>query len=150
MTAVDTPLGGSAVTPEFERANERLKRRQGFLMALPAYFYLFIFFVVPLVIVIVYSFATRTTSGTELGSWNLDSYRDLADPKILRILWRSTWYALLTTFICLLIAYPFAYLHVDAVGDQAKPDARLRDDSVLDELPRTQLCLAGHSRPTAR
>ena len=109
MTAVDTPLGGSAVTPEFERANERLKRRQGFLMALPAYFYLIIFFVIPLLIVIVYSFATRTTSGTELGSWNLDSYRDLADPKILRILWRSTWYALLTTFICLLIAYPFAY-----------------------------------------
>lgn len=97
-------------TPEFEKANEKNKRRQGLLLALPAYFYLILFFAIPLGIVVLYSFATRTSTGaTELAGWNLNSYGRLGDDVVRTILFRSLWLAILTTVICFLVAYPFSY-----------------------------------------
>ena len=76
-------------TPEFEKANEKNKRRRGFFLALPAYAYLVLFFAIPLGIVVVYSFATRTSNGgTELAQWNLDSYGRLGEPIVRDILFR--------------------------------------------------------------
>jgi spermidine/putrescine transport system permease protein len=100
----------AAATPEFELANERNKRRRGFLMALPAYVYLVLFFALPLLIVVVYSFATRNRfGGTDLSGWNLEAYAKLGEPIVRDILFRSLWLAIITTLICLLFAYPFAY-----------------------------------------
>jgi len=97
-------------TPEFEAANEKQKRRRGLLLALPAYAYLAVFFAVPLVIVFVYSFATRNRfRGTDLENWNLNSYRSLGDELVRNILFRSIVLAVVTTLICLIVAYPFAY-----------------------------------------
>lgn len=99
-----------AATPEFELANERNKRRRGLFMALPAYLYLILFFALPLLIVVVYSFATRNRfGGTDLSGWNLEAYAKLGEPIVRDILFRSVWLALLTTVICLVLAYPFAY-----------------------------------------
>ena len=65
---------------------------------------------VPLVIVVVYSFATRNQfGGTDLSGWNFDSYAKLGEPIVRAILFRSVWLALITTVICLVIGYPFAY-----------------------------------------
>ncbi len=90
--------------------HERNRSRQGFLMALPAYGYLIIFFAIPLVFVVVYSFATRNRfGGTDLSGWNFDSYIGLAEPVLRNILIRSLTLAIITTVICLLVAYPFAY-----------------------------------------
>jgi spermidine/putrescine transport system permease protein len=100
----------AAATPEFERAAERSDSRRGFLIALPAYSYLVLFFAIPLVIVAIYSFGTRNRFGdTELSGWNLDAYRKLTEPLLRDILFRSLWLAILTTVICLVVAYPFAY-----------------------------------------
>ena len=100
----------AAATPEFEVANERNKRRRGLFMALPAYVYLILFFALPLIIVVVYSFATRNRfGGTDLSGWNLEAYAKLGEPIVRDILFRSLWLAILTTIICLLFAYPFAY-----------------------------------------
>ena len=97
-------------TPEFEAAAARADSRRGFLLALPSYLYLVLFFAVPFGIVVVYSIATRNTiGGTDLTGWNLDSYRRLGEPIVRDILTRSLWIALLTTLICLVVAYPFAY-----------------------------------------
>ena len=114
MTVVEALLSQDPdereATPEFEAAAARQESRRGFLMALPAYAYLVLFFAVPLIIVIVYSFATRNRfGGTDLSGWNLDSYAKLGEPIVRDILFRSVWLALLTTIICLVIAYPFAY-----------------------------------------
>ena len=97
-------------TPAFEAAAARAASRRGLLMALPAYAYLIAFFAVPFVIVVVYSFATRTrTGGTALSGWNLDSYRRLGEQIVRDVLWRSLGLAIITTALCLLLAYPFAY-----------------------------------------
>ena len=100
----------AAATPEFERAAAKAESRRGFLIALPAYGYLVLFFAIPLVIVAIYSFGTRNRFGdTELSGWNLDAYRKLTEPLLRDILFRSLWLAILTTVICLVVAYPFAY-----------------------------------------
>lgn len=98
-----------AASPEFERVSERQRRRAGFVLALPAYAYLILFFVVPFGIVVVYSFATRTRFGTDLSGWNVESYRRLTDPLVRDILVRSATLAGITTVICLVVSYPFAY-----------------------------------------
>jgi spermidine/putrescine transport system permease protein len=97
-------------TPEFEHAAERAESRRGFLLALPAYAYLVVFFALPLAIVLVYSFATRNTfGGTDLSGWNIQAYRKLGEPIVRDIMVRSLGFALLTTVICLVVGYPFAY-----------------------------------------
>ena len=104
------PDEAAPVTPELERSAERARRRLGFLYALPAYAYLLLFFAVPLVIVALYSFATRPPQGgvPDLSGWNLEAYSKLAEPLVRTIAWRSVWYAALTTALCLVIGYPFS------------------------------------------
>lgn len=98
------------VGEEVERRLRRRDRRRGFLLALPAYVYMVLFFAVPLVIVLVYSFATRTSTGSvSLSGWNLESYRKLGEPIVRNVVVRSTILALITTGVCLLVGYPFAY-----------------------------------------
>ena len=97
-------------SPELERAANKADSRRGMLFALPALGFLTLFFATPLVIVAVYSFATRNRfGGTDLSGWNLDSYRRLGEPIVRDILYRSLILALITTVICLIFAYPFAY-----------------------------------------
>ena len=99
-----------AAKTDLSVAHQRSRSRQGFLMALPAYGYLVVFFAIPLVFVVVYSFATRNRfGGTDLSDWNIDAYIGLAEPVLRNILIRSLTLAIITTVICLLVAYPFAY-----------------------------------------
>jgi spermidine/putrescine transport system permease protein len=108
MTQLDD-ASGDLVTGGDERAAER-ERTRGLLLALPSFVYLLVFFAAPLAIVVVYSFAVRNRFGqAELRDWNLEAFRTLADPVVRTIVLRSVWLALLTTVICLVIAYPFAY-----------------------------------------
>lgn len=98
------------VTPDLEAAAERAESRRGFFISLPSYAYLVLFFAIPLVLVLVYSFASRSSTGlTVLEDWNLDSYRRLASPLVVEIAVRSAVLAIVTTALCLFVAYPFAY-----------------------------------------
>ncbi len=86
------------------------RSRTGFWVAAPAYFYLVVFFAIPFLIVIVYSFASRSATGaTLLEDWNLNSYAKLFGTVVVQVVGRSVWIAFITTVICLLLAYPFAY-----------------------------------------
>jgi spermidine/putrescine transport system permease protein len=106
MTVEVTP----EASPDLERAAERAERRRGFRIGLPGFAFLIIFFAIPLVMVFIYSFATRSSTGrTLLQNWNLSSYKRLADPLVLQIAWRSLYLAVVATVICLVLAYPFAY-----------------------------------------
>jgi spermidine/putrescine transport system permease protein len=99
-----------AATPELEAAAKRADARRGVLIALPSWAYLTLFFAVPLLIVLVYSFASRSSTGlTRLENWNLESYRRLWDPLVGEIALRSLLLAMATTLICLIVSYPFAY-----------------------------------------
>jgi spermidine/putrescine transport system permease protein len=104
------PETPAPVTPELEQAAIKAESRRGLLISLPAYIYLVLLFVVPLVLVFVYSFATRDSTGlTVLESWNLESYKRLFTEIVFEIFARSLVLAVVTTVICLLFSYPFAY-----------------------------------------
>ena len=93
-----------------EAKRERTERRRGFLLALPSFAYMVLFFAIPLIIVLVYSFATRTSTGsTSLSDWNFDAYRKLGEPIVRNVVVRSVILARVTTVICLVVAYPFAW-----------------------------------------
>ncbi|MGH8948629.1 MAG: ABC transporter permease, partial [Acidimicrobiia bacterium] len=107
---VTDPEVAAPVTPKLEEASKRAEARRGFLIALPSFVYLILLFVVPLVLVFVYSFATRDSTGlTVLEDWNLESYKRLFSSEVLEIFLRSLVLALMTTVICLVICYPFAF-----------------------------------------
>jgi spermidine/putrescine transport system permease protein len=100
----------TATSVDLEQDAVRAASRRGFLIGLPALAALVVLFAIPLLIVVVYSFGTRTRTGrTDLSQLDLAAYRRLADPLVVEIVSRSIGYALLTTVICLAIGYPFAY-----------------------------------------
>lgn len=106
----EAPAARPADGPGLERRHERARARRGLLIGLPSLAYLVLLFALPLGIVLVYSFATRSRTGrTILGEWSLDAYRRLADTLVVEIFFRSLWLAVLATVICLVVAYPFAY-----------------------------------------
>jgi spermidine/putrescine transport system permease protein len=101
---------GTRDQEELETSALRADSRRGLLISLPSYIYLVLFFAVPFGIVLVYSFATRSRTGrTVLEGWNLDSYARLGDPIVREIFVRSFTLALVTTVVCLVASYPFAY-----------------------------------------
>ncbi len=97
-------------------------RSSGWALAYPAAFWLFIFFFIPMFIVLAVSLGERSRLGTvvypPIDISNLGIYFDdyarffsriSGEYIYLRIFWRSVWLATLNTLICLLFGYPFAF-----------------------------------------
>ena len=112
MTMLDQRPDGPEETanPELERKAERRESWRGFIHAVPAYVYLIFFFVLPLIIVFVFSFASRGRTGRpNLEGWNVDAWARLTDPLVSTIVGRSLFVAVVNTVLCLIIGYAFAY-----------------------------------------
>jgi spermidine/putrescine transport system permease protein len=75
----------------------------------PTLFWLILFFLIPLMIIFVYSFLDRGTYGGVVWTFQIDNYLRFADPLYLRIFGRSIVIATITTLICLAAGYPMAY-----------------------------------------
>ena len=75
----------------------------------PSAFWLLIFTLIPLGIVVYYSFLTRGPWGTVVYEFTLDSYRQILDPLFLKIFARSFKLAALTVVICAVAGYLIAY-----------------------------------------
>lgn len=76
----------------------------------PGAFWLVVFFLIPTLVVFAYSFATRGPYGTINWVFTLENYRLFADWLYIRIFLFSVLIAIITTAICLVIGYPFAYV----------------------------------------
>ena len=83
-------------------------RKNGSLLALPTVLWLVIFFVTPLVIVLVFSFMSRGRGGVAIMPFTLNHYERTFDIFFI-ILQRSIGLAALTTVICLIAGYPLAF-----------------------------------------
>jgi spermidine/putrescine transport system permease protein len=82
---------------------------QGLALIAPANVYLFIFMVVPLVLVGALSFLSRGTYGDVKFVFNLSNYTRLLDPLYGKILVYSLLVGVATTVLSILIGYPLAY-----------------------------------------
>lgn len=77
------------------------------LIAYPYFAWSALFIVIPLIIVLFFSFTTKTTSGY---SFSLENYTRLLSSQYFSVFRRSIWLAFISTIGCLIVGYPVAYI----------------------------------------
>lgn len=100
-------------------------RLQGTLLILPTLLWMVALLVIPLTLTVITSFGRRDVDGNVIYTFTLDNYLRLLgfsergfDPLYLRIIWRSIWLAIQTTFFVILMAFPIAYFVARAPARQ--------------------------------
>lgn len=78
-------------------------------MVLPAIFWLFIFFAIPLFFVVIVSFVGRTPYGQLVYEFTLNNYQRFLEPLYVEIFIQTIVVALVTTIATFLLGYPLAY-----------------------------------------
>ena len=95
--------------PDTENVHARRPRVWGWVLLAPMLLWLAAFVVVPMGILLVYSFCQRDDLGRVVFSFSWGNYERVFDPIYLGILGRSVGYAALTTVLCVGIGYPVAW-----------------------------------------
>ena len=86
----------------------------------PTTLWLILFLMLPLALVVGISFLTRNGYGGVQMIFSLDAYKQLASAEYMTVFASSFRLSLLTTVICLLIGYPFAYVIANS-PEKVKP-----------------------------
>jgi spermidine/putrescine transport system permease protein len=94
---------------ETSRERSQAARSRGPLLLAPALIWLLAFFIGPLVVVIIASFALRGPYGKIIYDWSAANYARALDSLYLPAYWRTIWIATATTIICALVSFPVAY-----------------------------------------
>ncbi|NCC33396.1 MAG: ABC transporter permease [Chloroflexia bacterium] len=93
----------------FERAQQRRERRRLVALLAPGMLWLLVFFLVPLLVILVYSFLTNGPRGNLIWQLTLQNYVDLfTQASYVNAYVRSLWISVLTTLFALLLGYPLA------------------------------------------
>jgi len=88
---------------------QRRDRIRLMLLLTPGLLWLVLFFALPLVIIVIYSFMTNDALGRVVYQPTLDNYITIFTQSLyINAYWRSIWTSVLTTVICLLLGYPLA------------------------------------------
>jgi spermidine/putrescine transport system permease protein len=98
-----------------ERALAWLHRRpeaRAWTLLAPGGFWLFAFFLIPILIMFVYSVMPRGIYGGVERGFTLEHYARFFDPLYLEILQRTFLWSVACTLICLVLGYPVAYVIV--------------------------------------
>ncbi len=85
-------------------------------LAIPYILWSIIFTVVPLIIILIYSFTKRDAFGNIVYEFTTDNYKNFFTPIYLNVLWRSVKLSVYSTVLCLLIGYPMAFIISRAKG----------------------------------
>ena len=83
------------------------KNNQGILPASPYIVWSSLFIVIPLLIVVFFSFTVKSGDNYK---FSLENFQRLMDPIYLKVFWRSLVLAFKATIGCLILGYPVAYL----------------------------------------
>ncbi|MGM0689608.1 MAG: ABC transporter permease [Bacillota bacterium] len=78
-------------------------------LGIPTFFWFICLIIIPLIMTLILSFASRDAYGRIIYEWSFDNYIRFLDPLYLQILWRSFYLGFFTVVICILIGYPLAY-----------------------------------------
>jgi spermidine/putrescine transport system permease protein len=89
-----------------------MKKNSGFksFFILPIIIYTFVLILLPIIYILFLSFCTSDSYGGILYNFTLDNYLNIFDMTYIKMLLKSSLIALVTTFICILISYPFALI----------------------------------------
>lgn len=92
-----------------ERERQRRERRNLMLLLSPGLLWLVLFFALPLLIILIYSFMTNGPRGNIVWQFTLEQYTTLFTRSVyVNAYLRSIWVSVLTTLACLLLGYPLA------------------------------------------
>jgi len=84
-------------------------KQNGKWLATPALLWLIIFFVIPLLSILFYSFLSRGTYGQIKYEFTMSNYSRFFEPLYLQITYETLSISILTTIITLAVSYPLAY-----------------------------------------
>lgn len=84
-----------------------MAKKKTSLAAYPYFAWSALFIVIPLLIVLFFSFTLQTDSGY---SFSLENYSRLISSQYFNIFLRSIWLTLISTILCLIVGYPVAYI----------------------------------------
>lgn len=85
------------------------KRMLGYLYSWPTGLWFTVFFIVPLAIIVLYSFLTKGLYGGVVWDFSLAAYGQMFNPSFGIVIWRTLWISLVSTAICMAIALPCGY-----------------------------------------
>jgi len=94
--------------------NKKRVKAPRFLLALPAWLWLIVFFAVPVGLVLVYSLGEQVSSFVQKPNispsvWSFDNFGEAFDPAYMPTFWRTLRISVIGTLICLVVSIPFAY-----------------------------------------
>ena len=90
-------------------SKKRHNRLPAIAQAGPVSLWMILFVTIPMLFIIFISFMTRGSFGGVEYTPTLTSYETLADVIYLNVILKSLRVALVTTVVCLILGYPFAY-----------------------------------------
>jgi len=99
----DLKLASAAHGAKYKKANP------GPFYAWPMGLWFSIFFIVPIVIIVAYSFMTRDVYGGVEAKFTLKAYKQMIDPAYGKIFLRTLWIATISSIVSILIALPCGY-----------------------------------------
>lgn len=86
-----------------------MKNRKS-ILAWPYVLWIILFTILPLLIIVLFSFTEKTEMGSISTVFTLDNYRKFFQPLYLNVLKRSVILAVVSTVMCLIVGYPMAYI----------------------------------------
>lgn len=84
-------------------------RRAEWLMTLPPFLWLILFFLIPTLIVYAMAFKPSDIYGGIGDGWTFQTFRDIWDYHYIKVISRTVWLSLITTVISIFLALPIAY-----------------------------------------
>jgi len=79
-------------------------------LTFPSFGWLFLFFVIPTLMVFAFAFKPYDDFGGIEPGWTLNTLYEVLNPDFAVILWRTLWLSGITTAVCLAIGLPMAYV----------------------------------------
>ena len=119
VTAVG-PTGPAAGPPRRRRL-----RGPSFGLAVPAIVWYLFFFVLPILLIVAYSFGTKNTASTsgvpvDMSHITLQNYRDAFDPTFFTVFKSTLKISIIATTLCFVFGFPVAYFLVFKVTEKWK------------------------------
>lgn len=86
-----------------------MNKKSGFLYSIPITLWMTVFFVIPLFIIIKYSFMKKGIYGGVENVYSLNNFKVFFEPVFLKILWKTIYVSIIVTFLTVFFAVPTAY-----------------------------------------
>lgn len=95
---------------KFSQQISQMKAKlEEFAITLPSFIWLFIFFLIPTLVIFAFAFKPSDLFGGIGEGWTFENIYTLVDTSYLLLIWRTIWLSLIATLLCLALGLPVGY-----------------------------------------